>query len=220
MMEIKVLKDILSANDQIAQRNRQLLDKNKVFAINVMASPGAGKTSLILATIKKMKEKYNIGVIEGDISSNIDAVTVSKEKVPVVQINTGGECHLDANMLNNGLNNMPLKDVRLLFIENVGNLVCPAEFTLGEDLKVLISHTPEGDDKPYKYPLMFHTVDVVIVNKIDLLPYVKYDLAAFSKAIKGINRKVQIFPVSCTTGEGIDEWVGWLKKRMSRKPAG
>jgi hydrogenase nickel incorporation protein HypB len=220
MMEIKVLKDILSANDQIAQRNRQLLDKNKVFAVNIMASPGAGKTSLILATIKKMKEKYDIGVIEGDISSNIDAVTVSKEKVPVVQINTGGECHLDANMLNNGLNSMPLKDVRLLFIENVGNLVCPAEFALGEDLKVMISHTPEGDDKPYKYPLMFHTVDVVIINKIDLLPYVKFDLAAFSEAVKGINAKVKIFPVSCTTGEGIDEWVGWLKKRINRSAAG
>ncbi|MBN1368480.1 MAG: hydrogenase nickel incorporation protein HypB [Dehalococcoidales bacterium] len=219
-MEIKVLKDILSANDQIAQRNRQLLDKNKVFAVNVMASPGAGKTSLILATIKKLKEKFDIGVIEGDISSNIDAMKVSKEKIPVVQINTGGECHLDANMLNNGLNNMSLKDVRLLFIENVGNLVCPAEFILGEDIKVMISHTPEGDDKPYKYPLMFHTVDVVIVNKIDLLPYVNFDLAAFSEAVKGINSKVKIFPVSCTTGQGIDEWVGWLEKRINRKSTG
>jgi len=213
-MKIKVLKDILSANDLIAQRNRQLLDKNKVFAVNVMASPGAGKTSLILETIKRLKGKYDIGVIEGDISSNIDAVAVSKENVPVVQINTGGECHLDANMLSTGLNNLPLKDIRLLFIENVGNLVCPAEFALGEDLKVMISHTPEGDDKPYKYPLMFHTVDVVIINKVDLLPYVKFDLVAFTKAVKGINRKVQIFPLSCTTGQGIDEWVRWLKRRI------
>ena len=219
-MEIKVLKDVLSANDQIARRNRQLLDKHNVFAVNVMASPGAGKTSLILATIRKLKDKYGIGVIEGDISSNIDAVTVSKEKVPVVQINTGGECHLDANMLHNGLTNLPLKNVRLLFIENVGNLVCPAEFNLGVDLKVLITHTPEGDDKPYKYPLMFHTVDVVIVNKMDLQPYVKFNLESFSKAVKGLNGKVLIFPVSCTTGEGIDKWTGWLKRRMDRKPTG
>jgi len=213
-MEIKVLKDILSANDQIAGRNRQLLDSNKVFAVNVMASPGAGKTSLILETIKRLKSKYKIGVIEGDISSNIDAVAVSKTKVPVVQINTGGECHLDANMLNNGLNNIPLKDIQLLFIENVGNLVCPAEFSLGEDLKVLVTHTPEGDDKPYKYPLMFRTVDVVIVNKIDLLPYVKFNAEAFTKAVKGINDRVKIFPVSCTTGQGLDKWVDWLSKKV------
>lgn len=213
-MEIKVLKDILSANDQIAGRNRQLLDSNKVFAVNVMASPGAGKTSLILETIKRLKSKYKIGVIEGDISSNIDAVAVSKTKVPVVQINTGGECHLDANMLNNGLNNIPLKDIQLLFIENVGNLVCPAEFSLGEDLKVLVTHTPEGDDKPYKYPLMFRTVDVVIVNKIDLLPYVKFSTEAFAKAVNGINSKVKIFPVSCTTGKGLDKWVDWLSKKV------
>ncbi len=216
-MEIKVLKNILSANDQIALRNRQLLDTNKVFAVNVMASPGAGKTSLILETIRRLKNRYTIGVIEGDLSSNIDAVTVSKEKVPVIQINTGGECHLDANMLNNGLNSIALEDIRLLFIENVGNLVCPAEFALGENLKVLISHTPEGDDKPYKYPLMFHTVDVVIVNKIDLLPYVKFDLVAFTNAVKGINPKVKIFPVSCTNGDGINNWVNWLDKQILKK---
>jgi len=158
-MEIKVLKDILGANDQIAAKNRELLDKNKVFAINVMASPGAGKTSFVLQTIKALKGKIKIGVIEGDIASSIDAETVAEEGVPVVQINTGGECHLEAIQIQNALNNLPLADIDLLLIENVGNLVCPAEFSLGEHLKILIASVPEGDDKPFKYPLMFNTVD-------------------------------------------------------------
>jgi len=215
-MEIKVIKDILGANDQIAQKNRQLFDKNKVFVINVMASPGAGKTSVIMETIKRLKGKTRVGVVEGDISSSLDAESISKEDVPVVQINTGGECHLDANMTAIALGDLPLKDIDLLLIENVGNLVCPAEFSLGEDLRILIASTPEGDDKPFKYPLMFHEADVVLINKIDLLPYLKFDVDAFSKTIKGINRKVKIFPVSCTTGQGIDEWVSWLLGRMSR----
>jgi hydrogenase nickel incorporation protein HypB len=213
-MEIKVLKDILSANEQIARKNRDLLEKNKVFAINIMASPGAGKTSLVLQTIKALRDKVKVGVIEGDISSSIDAQTVGKEGVPVVQINTGGECHLDANMIQNALNNLPLKDIDLLLIENVGNLVCPAEFNLGEHRKVLVASVPEGDDKPHKYPLMFTTVDAVVLNKIDLLPYVKFNADAFTKAVKGINAKVAIFPVSCTTGEGIPAWAKWLKAQM------
>jgi hydrogenase nickel incorporation protein HypB len=213
IMEIKVLQNILNANDQIAEHNRQTLGTNKVYTVNIMASPGAGKTSLIMETIKRLKSKLPIGVIEGDISSSIDAQTVSKENVPVVQINTGGECHLDASMVSRALNSLPLPNIKLLFIENVGNLVCPAEFILGENLKVLITHTPEGDDKPYKYPLMFHTVDVVIINKIDLLPYVKFNLKEFSKTIRTINNKVEIFPLSCVTGEGIDTWVNWLYKK-------
>lgn len=209
-MEIKVLKDILSANDQIAAKNRQLLDSHKIFAVNIMATPGAGKTSLILESIKRLKGKTRAGVIEGDIASSVDAETVSKEDVPVVQINTGGECHLDASMVNTALNNLPLDKIDLLLIENVGNLVCPAEFALGEHLKVLISSTPEGDDKPFKYPLMFNTVAVVIVNKIDLLPYLKFNVESFSRTVKGINDSVKLFPLSCTTGEGIDRWVDWL----------
>jgi hydrogenase nickel incorporation protein HypB len=215
-MEIKVVKDILGANEQIAQRNRQLLDSNRVFVVNVMASPGAGKTSLILQTIKRLKGKTRVGVVEGDISSNLDAEVISKEDVPVVQINTGGECHLDASMTATALGSLPLGDIELLLIENVGNLVCPAEFALGENIKVLVSSTPEGDDKPFKYPLMFHQADTVVINKIDLLPYLKFDVDAFSKAIKGINRKVKIFPVSCTTGEGIDEWVSWLVSQVGK----
>jgi hydrogenase nickel incorporation protein HypB len=213
-MKIKVVKDILSANEQLAQRNRRLFDSNNVFAVNLMASPGAGKTSLILETLKRLKGKIKLGVVEGDISSSLDAEAVAREGVPVVQINTGGECHLDANMLSPALDNVPLKDIKLLLIENVGNLVCPAEFALGEHRKVLISSTPEGDDKPFKYPLMFHTVDAVLINKIDLLPYLKFDIDAFSRTIRGINQKVEIFPISCTTGQGIDEWVSWLLNQM------
>ena len=216
-MEIKVLKDILGANDQIAAKNRELIASHKVFAVNVMASPGAGKTSVVLQTIKTLKNKVRIGVIEGDIASSIDAETVAKEGVPVVQINTGGECHLESFQIQNALNNMPLADIDLLLIENVGNLVCPAEFSIGEDIKVLIASVPEGDDKPYKYPLMFNTVDAIVLNKIDLLPYVKFNIEGFTKTVKTINPKVELFKVSCTTGEGLQPWANWLLAQMKRK---
>jgi hydrogenase nickel incorporation protein HypB len=215
-MEIKILKDILGANEQIAQKNHELLVNNKVFAVNIMASPGAGKTSVVIQTILALKDKVRIGVIEGDIASSIDAETVAKEGVPVVQINTGGECHLEANQLLNALNNLPLAEIDLLLIENVGNLVCPAEFNLGEHLKVLIASVPEGDDKPFKYPLMFNTVDAVVLNKIDLLPYVKFNVADFTKTVKNINSKAEIFNVSCSTGEGIPAWTKWLTDQIKR----
>jgi len=215
-MEIKVVKNILGANDQIAGKNRQLFDSNQVFVVNVMASPGAGKTSVIMETIKRLKGKTRVGVVEGDISSSLDAEAIGKEDVPVVQINTGGECHLDASMTASALGDVPLNDIDLLLIENVGNLVCPAEFRIGEDIRILIASTPEGDDKPFKYPLMFHEADVVLINKIDLLPYLKFDVNAFTQTIRGINQKVKIFPVSCTTGEGIEEWVSWLLGRMGK----
>jgi hydrogenase nickel incorporation protein HypB len=207
----------LGANDQIAQKNRQLFDSSKVFVVNVMASPGAGKTSLIMETIKRLKGKVRMGVVEGDISSSLDAEAIGREDIPVVQINTGGECHLDAGMTASALGGLPLNNIELLLIENVGNLVCPAEFKIGEDIRILISSTPEGDDKPYKYPLMFHETDIVLINKVDLLPYVKFDVDAFTKAIKGINRRAKIFPVSCTTGQGIDDWIDWLLGRMGRR---
>ena len=215
-MEIKILKDILGANEQIAQKNHELLASNKVFAVNIMASPGAGKTSVVIQTILALKNKVRIGVIEGDIASSIDAETVAKEGVPVVQINTGGECHLEANQLLNALNNLPLAEIDLLLIENVGNLVCPAEFNLGEHRKVLIASVPEGDDKPFKYPLMFNTVDAVVLNKIDLLPYVKFNVVGFTKTVKNINSKAEIFKVSCTTGEDIPAWTKWLIDQMKR----
>ncbi len=216
-MEIKVLKDILGANEQIAQRNRELLDSSRVFAVNLMASPGAGKTSLALQTIRGLEGKSRTGVIEGDVSSSLDAELIAREGVPVVQINTGGECHLDASMTHNALANMSLKDIDVMLIENVGNLICPAEFNLGEHLKVVISSIPEGDDKPFKYPLMFHKADAVLINKIDLLPYLTFDTEAFSQAVKGINEKVEIFQVSCTTGDGIEKWVSWLLNRIGKR---
>ena len=209
-MEIKVLKDILGANEQIAERNRRLLDGKGVFAINLMSSPGAGKTSLILETIKRLGGKVRVGVIEGDVSSSLDAEKISGEKVPVIQINTGGECHLDANMTSRALDNMALGDIELLLIENVGNLICTAEFQLGEHKKVVILSVPEGDDKPYKYPLMFHIADAVLINKIDLLPYLRFDIEGFSKAVRSINQKVEIFPISCTTHQGIEDWISWV----------
>jgi len=213
-MEIKVLKDILGANEQIARRNHELLDGHRVFAVNIMASPGAGKTSLVLQTIRALRGRVRVGVIEGDIASTVDAETVGKEGVPVVQINTGGECHLDANMIASAMGSLPLNHIDLVLIENVGNLVCPAEFNLGEHAKVLVASVPEGDDKPLKYPLMFTTVEAVIINKTDLLPYVKFSVDAFTKSVGAINPKAPVFLVSCTTGEGVKAWADWLVGRM------
>jgi len=215
-MKIKVLQDILSANDGIARRNQERLDKYDILAINVMASPGAGKTSLILQTISNLKSETRIAVIEGDISSTLDANKVQKQGVEVVQINTAGGCHLDANMTEIALNNLPLEDIDLLLIENVGNLVCPAEFALGEHKRVMLLSLPEGDDKPYKYPLMFTEADVVLLNKIDLLPHLEFNLPAFHKAVSGLNPKGKIFQVSCKTGEGLEDWFSWLQNEIKK----
>jgi len=215
-MEIKVLKDILSANDQMAERNRALLDSKQVTAFNIMSSPGSGKTSLILETIRGLRKQVRIGVIEGDIASSIDAQKVGQEKVPVVQINTGGECHLQAGQVGRALESLPLDKVDLLLIENVGNLVCPGEFKLGEHKKVLILSVPEGDDKVHKYPLLFSIADAIVISKTDLLPYTRFDVPAFLKVIKGMNGKARVFQVSCTTHEGIDEWAEWVRSSMSR----
>ena len=213
-MEIKVLKDILSANDQIAQENRKLLDDKGVLMVNIMASPGAGKTSLILQTISGLKGKVRIGVVEGDVSSSIDAERVAREGVPVLQINTGGECHLEANMVQRSLSSMPLDDIDLLFIENVGNLICTAEFTIGAHVNVVVASVPEGDDKPLKYPLMFTISDAVVLNKTDLLPYLRFDIEAYKKSVRGLNDKVEIMQVSCETGEGIEQWLSWLRDQL------
>jgi len=213
-MKIKVLQNILDANDQIANRNQRLLDKNKVLAINIMSSPGAGKTSLILQTINRLKDRVRIAVIEGDIASTIDADRISEEGVSVVQINTGGACHLDANMVSNALDSLPLGDIDLLLIENVGNLVCPAEFKTGAHKKMMLLSLPEGDDKPYKYPLMFTESEVIVINKIDFLPFLEFDFSAFNRAVTGLNPKAKLFQVSCKTGEGIGEWVSWLESEL------
>lgn len=213
-MQVKILQDILSANERMAMKNRRLFDEKSVFAINLMSSPGAGKTSLILETIRKLKDRVKIAVIEGDIASSLDAEKISKENVTALQINTGGSCHLDANMINNALESMSLEGTDLLIIENVGNLICPAEFALGVHRKAMISSTPEGDDKPYKYPLMFSEADAVLINKIDLLPYVEFDIANFSRGVRALNPQAKIIEVSCKTGQGIDNWVSWLSSQM------
>jgi len=213
-MEIKVLQDILSANDAIARKNQSRLNKHGILTINVMSSPGAGKTSLIMQTISQLREKVRIAVIEGDVASTIDADKVSKQGVTVVQINTAGGCHLDANMTENALNNLPLDDIDLLLIENVGNLICPAGFALGEHKRVILLSLPEGDDKAYKYPLMFTQADVVLINKIDLLPFLEFDIAYFSNAISGLNPEAKIFQVSCKTGQGLEGWFSWLQGQI------
>lgn len=216
-MEIKILKDILSANDQVAARNRALLDSRKVTVFNVMSSPGSGKTSLILATLRELKTRIRAGVIEGDIASSIDAETIGRENIPVVQINTGGECHLEASQVARALEAMPLDDIELLFIENVGNLVCPGEFKLGEHRRVLILSVPEGDDKVHKYPLLFSMADAIVISKMDLMPYCRFDLNAFLESVKGLNPGSPVFPVSCTSGEGIARWAEWVLASMAGK---
>ncbi len=216
-MEIPVVQGILNANDQIALQNRQLFDEHGICVINIMASPGGGKTSLILRTIDALRDRLRIGVIEGDIASNVDADRVAAKAVPVVQINTGGQCHLDAPMIGRSLTQLPLPDLDLIMIENVGNLICPVGFKLGEDLNVMIASVPEGDDKPYKYPGIFVAVDAVIISKVDLLPYLRFDVAAFRKLIIGMNPNVSVFEVSCETGQGVQDWAEWVAKQRETK---
>ncbi len=214
MKRIKVLKNIASANDAIAAQNRGLLDRYNILAINLMSSPGAGKTSLLLGTIAHLRHQLRLAVIEGDIASKIDADRISKEGIPVVQINTGGSCSLEAHMITNALEKLPLKTIDLLFIENVGNLICPAGFSLGEHRKVVVSSIAEGDDKPAKYPIMFSLADAVVINKIDLLPLQEFDLAGFHKKVTGLNPRVTIFEVSCKSGHGIEAWCSWLLQQL------
>jgi hydrogenase nickel incorporation protein HypB len=214
---IKVGEDILGANEEKAKANKKRLDKHGILTINIMSSPGAGKTSLILSTIKHLTGKVRIAVIEGDVASSVDADKVNELGIPVVQINTAGGCHLDANMVESALNSLPLENTDLLFIENVGNLICPNAFALGEDKRVLISSLPEGDDKPYKYPAMFADSDVVLLNKIDLQPHLDFNVEGFKKTVTGLNPDVIIFPVSCKTGTGMEAWFAWLESATKGK---
>jgi hydrogenase nickel incorporation protein HypB len=217
MKKIEVIQNVLEANETIANRNQQLLDKHKVFAINIMSAPGAGKTSLILQTLAKLKGRLNTAVIEGDVASTVDADKVQREAKSVVQINTRNmpeSCSLMAAMIESALKDMPLDNIDLLLIENVGNLICPSEFILGEHKRVVISSLPEGDDKPIKYPLIFIDADAVIINKMDLLPHVDFDVAAFRHSIEGLNPKAKIFQVSCKTSEGIESWCSWILEQV------
>jgi hydrogenase nickel incorporation protein HypB len=212
-MKIPVVKDILNANDQVAAENRERFDQNNTFVLNLMASPGAGKTSFILATVDRLPAEVRPGVIEGDLASSIDADTISARGVAVVQINTGGGCHLDAPMIRSALPHLPLAELNLLFIENVGNLVCPAEFKLGADLAVVVASVPEGHDKPYKYPSMFAAADAVILNKADLIEVFEFDVDYFRQGLEMVNAGVPSFVLSCKTGEGVDGWLEWLLEK-------
>lgn len=213
---IPVVEKILSANDSIAALNRKRFDETKTFAVNLMASPGAGKTSVILQTIAALTGRLKLGVIEGDTAPvTIDADRVIDAGMPAVQINTGGDCHLDAPMIDSGLKQLPLEELDLLIVENVGNLVCPAAFNLGTHANVLIASIPEGDDKPYKYPAIYRGLDVLIINKIDLLPYVRFNMDYFRTGVEALNPGLTTFAISCTTGEGINAWTDWLVQRSA-----
>lgn len=206
----------MSANDSLAAQNRAKLDAAQVVGMNIMASPGAGKTSTILRTIEALTADYKLGVVEGDTANvTIDADKVIAAGMPAVQINTGGNCHLDAVMLSGALAQMPLAEIELLIVENVGNLICPASFALGTHFNVVIASVPEGDDKPYKYPNIYRGIDALILNKMDLLPYIDFDMDYFRRGIEILNPDVAFFPISCKTGEGVAEWVAWLKERAA-----
>ena len=218
MPEIKVVENILDANDQIAARTRQQLDALGVVALNIMASPGGGKTSVIMQTISALKDEARIGVMEGDVVM-IDVEKVAALGVPVTLVNTGGNCHLDANMVSTALPSLPMDALDLLIIENVGNLICPAAFQLGHHVNVVIASVPEGDDKPYKYPAMFRGADVLLLNKIDLMDYIDFRLDYFRHGVEVLNPGVAFFPVSCKTGEGFDAWLDWLRARVAQRSA-
>ena len=214
-MKVKVATKILEANDRIALENRRLFDKAGLFVINLMSGPGAGKTSLLEKTLLSAGG-LKMGVIEGDIAGSDDAERIEKLGVPVVQINTGGACHLDANMIYEVLSDLPLDEIDLLFIENVGNLVCPAEFKVGEDLKVMLLSIAEGHDKPLKYPLMFQESAALVLNKMDLAPHLDVDVDKIRKDSLSLNPRLKIFEVSCKTGQGIPEWVEWLRNQIRK----
>jgi hydrogenase nickel incorporation protein HypB len=212
-MKVKVVSRILEANERIAADNRKIFDGNGVYVVNLMSSPGAGKTTVLEQTIKLLKGTLNVGVIEGDIMGTDDAERMSRLGVPVVQINTGGACHLDANMINEVLKDLPLSEIDLLFVENVGNLVCPAEFNVGEDVKAMVLSITEGDDKPLKYPLMFQESAALILNKMDLAEHLDVDVDKIVKDVSSLNKSIDIFKCSAKTGEGMDSWVNWLKDK-------
>lgn len=212
---IEVVENIMGANDRLAADNRERLNKHLVFSLNLMASPGAGKTSLIENTVPALKDKFHIAAVDGDVATSIDADRAAAAGAAAVQINTGGECHLDAVMLRQALNQLDLAQTDLLVVENVGNLICPASFALGTHKSVLIASVPEGDDKPYKYPGIYRGVDVMIINKIDLLPYIPFKMEYFQQGVEMLNPGLITFPLSCKTGEGVQGWLDWLDREVT-----
>jgi hydrogenase nickel incorporation protein HypB len=211
---IPVVEKILSANDRLALENQSRFDSAKVLALNVMASPGAGKTSLVEQTLKGFEGRLRIGMINGDIATSFDADRAQAAGAVAIQINTGGDCHLDAVMVQSAISQLDLRALDLVIIENVGNLVCPADFKLGTHKSVLVASIPEGDDKPYKYPGMYRGVDVVVINKVDLLPYVPFRMDFFKKGIEVLNPGVTQFELSCRTGEGLPGWLSWIEHEV------
>ncbi|MGV8981407.1 hydrogenase nickel incorporation protein HypB [Clostridium sp.] len=217
MSEIKVVTNILQTNDEITFKNKKILDEKGIYVINLMSSPGSGKTSLLERIIAKLKNDINIAVIEGDIYTTKDAQRIEAQGVPVIQINTGGACHLDGEMIKGALNQLSLNKVDLLVIENVGNLVCPAEFEIGEDIKIAVLSTTEGNDKPLKYPLMFEKSGAVILNKLDLIEFTDFDKDEFYRDIKSLNANADTFETSCVKNQGIDEICSWLISKIKNK---
>ena len=212
-----VMEGVLDANDALAQANRERFDHAGNFVVNMMSSPGAGKTALLEQTLERLRAKLRLGVLEGDVQTTLDADRLARFHVPLVQVNTdpgfGGECHLDANMVRSGLAELPLNDIDVLIIENVGNLVCPAEFQVGEDARVMVYSVTEGEEKPLKYPLMFRSADLVLVNKVDLLEHLDFDLEGFLRNLDAVNPGVERILTSARTGRGVEEWCSWLQRR-------
>ena len=219
-MEIEVLEGVFDANEIIAKRNREMLDASGTYMLNLMASPGAGKTSFILLTLEGLSGELDCAVVEGDIAGRVDSELIAGKGVPAVQINTGGSCHLEAKQVHGALSRLDLDEIDLVIVENVGNLVCPAEFKLGEDLKVMILSVAEGDDKPLKYPLMFSECHVLIINKIDLIPHTDFDIESLKNTVMRMNPRVVVFEVSCRTGTGIGAWTDWLKEMVRQARQG
>jgi hydrogenase nickel incorporation protein HypB len=215
MTTVPVVSRVLKANDQVAEENRVAFERAGLAVLNVMASPGAGKTSLILATHQKLGGELAFGVVEGDLASSIDADHIAREGIPVVQINTGGTCHLDAPMIRAALPHLPLYELDLLWIENVGNLICPTSYALGSDLNVVVASVPEGHDKPYKYPGIFAQADVVVLNKTDMIDAFEFEMYDFERGVRMVNPSVPIFPVSCRTLHGMGDWAQWLRGRVA-----
>jgi hydrogenase nickel incorporation protein HypB len=217
MVKVRMAAPVLQHNDEVAKENRELFDKKGLFVLNLMSSPGSGKTSILEQTIEKLSSRLKIGIIEGDIYTTRDAERIEKFGIPVVQINTGGACHLDARMVQPALDDFDLSELDLLIVENVGNLVCPAEFDLGEDARAAVLSVAEGNDKPVKYPLVFRESRVVLINKIDLLPYTDCDIDLLENDLKLINHELKIFRVSARLNEGFEPWIRWIEEQVSIK---
>ncbi len=213
-MQIDMKQPILDKNDRLARENRALFAEKKVFVLDLLASPGSGKTSTILATIESLRDEFNIAVIEGDIASSVDSEKIKAQGIAAVQINTGGACHLESDMIRRAVDVLDLDNLDLIIIENVGNLVCPTDFDLGENMKVMILSVPEGDDKPLKYPGVFQAASAILLNKVDTLPVFNFDEELFKSHIENLNPGAPVFPLAATSGEGVGDWSGWLADKI------